>query len=169
MLDQRHVFYHVWYQTVVHSLLMWKYRSFIQAFSISHLLHPNQGWRGTEAYLSCHLARSRVHPGQVAGPFQGQHANKKVMHTHVHGITGWRKKYLKRTHACMGRTCELHTEKPLAEIWAGNFLTLRHHCVCRSVQLLGHIYPHTWLTVDYDLAALLPIRHCRSSMSGRWS
>ncbi|MED6239776.1 hypothetical protein ATANTOWER_011019 [Ataeniobius toweri] len=73
-------------------------------------------------------ARGRVHPGQVASPSQGN--TQTTMHTLIHtpkgnlerpiNLTGMsldcgrKPEYPVRTHACTGRTCKLHAERPPA-------------------------------------------------------
>ncbi|MEQ2272201.1 hypothetical protein XENORESO_016476 [Xenotaenia resolanae] len=74
------------------------------------------------------MGERRGHPGQVASPSQGNTQTTK--HTFIHtpkgnlerpiNLTGMsldcgrKPEYPVRTHACTGRTCKLHAERPPA-------------------------------------------------------
>ncbi|MEQ2286166.1 hypothetical protein AMECASPLE_039419 [Ameca splendens] len=83
----------------------------------------------------------RVHPGRVASPSQSNtqtHTGQTTKHTHIHtpkgnlegpmnlaGMSldcGRKPEYPVRTHACMGRTCKLHAERPWPGIEPRTFL-----------------------------------------------
>ncbi|MEQ2222448.1 hypothetical protein ILYODFUR_026555 [Ilyodon furcidens] len=95
-------------------------------------------------------ARGRVHPGQVASPSRGNTGTHRTNnHAHTHSFTpkgnlerpinltvlslvsGRKQEYLVRTHACMGRTCKLHSERLLA---GSQTQESRTHCCCTAVQ-----------------------------------
>ncbi|MEQ2250257.1 hypothetical protein ILYODFUR_038081 [Ilyodon furcidens] len=87
-------------------------------------------------------ARGRVHPGQVASPSQGN--TQTTTHTLIHtpkgnlelpiNLTGMsldcgrKPEYLVRTHACTGRTCKLHAERPQAGNRTQGLLAARQQC-----------------------------------------
>ncbi|MED6266668.1 Adenylosuccinate synthetase isozyme 1 C [Characodon lateralis] len=83
-----------------------------------------------------------VHPGQVASPSQGN--TQTTMHTLIHipkgnlerpiNLKGMsldcvrKPEYPVRTHACTGRTCKLHAERPLARSQPQDRLAARQQC-----------------------------------------
>ncbi|MEQ2226110.1 hypothetical protein ILYODFUR_024258 [Ilyodon furcidens] len=94
-------------------------------------------------------ARGRVHPGQVASPSQGN--TQTTMHTLSHtpkgnlelpiNLTGMsldcgrKPEYPVRTHACTGRTCKLHAERPPPRIEPRTFLLQGNSATnCSTVQ-----------------------------------
>ncbi|MEQ2175293.1 hypothetical protein GOODEAATRI_016618 [Goodea atripinnis] len=84
--------------------------------------------------------------GQVASPSQGNtktHRTINNAHAHSHlnrnlerpiKLTvmfldpGRMPEYLERTHACTGRTCKLHAERPPAGIQAQDLVAARQQC-----------------------------------------
>ncbi|MEQ2246406.1 hypothetical protein ILYODFUR_038202 [Ilyodon furcidens] len=87
----------------------------------------HSGSRGAGAYLQQSMGERRVHPGQVAGPSQGN--TQTTTHTltnspkgnlevpiNLTGMSldcGRKLEYPVRTHACTGKTCILHAENNL--------------------------------------------------------
>ncbi|MEQ2175368.1 hypothetical protein GOODEAATRI_017290 [Goodea atripinnis] len=87
-------------------------------------------------------ARGRVHHGQVASPSQGN--TQTTMHTLIHtpkgnlelpiNLTGMsldcgrKPEYPVRTHACTGRTCKLHAERPPVRNRTQDLLATRRQC-----------------------------------------
>ncbi|MEQ2167019.1 hypothetical protein GOODEAATRI_034529 [Goodea atripinnis] len=105
--------------------------------------------RGVElvSISSTNKVRDRVHHGQIASPSQ-RRTGQATMHPHtltaksnlVRPINltcmfldcGRKAEYQERTHICKGRTCELHAERPQAQISTQEFLAARkqlHHRV----------------------------------------
>ncbi|MED6237583.1 hypothetical protein ATANTOWER_028440 [Ataeniobius toweri] len=85
-------------------------------------------------------ARGRVHPGQVASPSQGNTQTTTLIHTpkgnlelpiNLTGMSldcGRKPEYPVRTHACTGRTCKLHAERPQARNQTQDLLAARQQC-----------------------------------------
>ncbi|MEQ2237991.1 hypothetical protein ILYODFUR_028769 [Ilyodon furcidens] len=99
--------------------------------------------RGELVPISSSLwARGRVHPGHIASPLQGN--SQTTMHTLIHtpkgnlelpiNLTGMsldcgrKPEYPVRTHACTGRTCTLHAERPPAGNQTQDLLAARQQC-----------------------------------------
>ena len=96
-----------------------------------YLLNPTQGCGGAGAYPSCHWARGRVHPGQVAGPHRDKRDKQPstltftvTLRVNIESSTnltcmflgdGRKPAYPERTHANMRKTCTLHTERSHSE------------------------------------------------------
>ncbi|MEQ2243287.1 hypothetical protein ILYODFUR_005529, partial [Ilyodon furcidens] len=106
--------------------------------------------RGELVPISSSLwARGGVHPGQVTSPSQGN--TQTAMHTLIHtpkgnlelpiNLTGMfldcgrKPEYPVRTHACTGRTCKLHAERPQLGIEPRTFLLQGNSAAtCTTVQ-----------------------------------
>ncbi|MEQ2315619.1 hypothetical protein AMECASPLE_024316 [Ameca splendens] len=102
----------------------------------------HSGSRGAGVYLQQSMGERRGHPGQVTSPSQGNMLT--TMHTLIHtpkgnlelpiNLTGMsldcgrKPEYPVRTHACTGRTCKLHAERPLAGNQTQDLLAARQQC-----------------------------------------
>ncbi|MED6262437.1 hypothetical protein ATANTOWER_019367 [Ataeniobius toweri] len=89
------------------------------------------------AYLQ--QSMGKVHPGQVAKPSQGN--TQTTIHTLIHApkarpinLTGMyldcgrKLEYPVRTHACTGRTCKLHAERPEDGNRTQDLIAARQQC-----------------------------------------
>ncbi|MEQ2293612.1 hypothetical protein AMECASPLE_035354 [Ameca splendens] len=88
------------------------------------------------------MGERRGHPEQVTSPSQGN--TQTTIHTLIHtpkgnlelpiNLTdmfldcGRKPEYLVRTHACTGRTCKLHAERPQAGNQTQDLLAARQQC-----------------------------------------
>ncbi|MEQ2248986.1 hypothetical protein ILYODFUR_024742 [Ilyodon furcidens] len=91
------------------------------------------------------MGERRGHPGQVTSPLQGNtETHRTTTHTLIHtpkgnlerpiNLTGMsldygrKPEYPVRTHACTGRTCKLHAERPPAGSLTQDLLAARQQC-----------------------------------------
>ncbi|KAK5601247.1 hypothetical protein CRENBAI_002310 [Crenichthys baileyi] len=102
-------------------------------------------------------AGGRVQHGQVASPSQGN--TQTTTHTLIHTPKGnlerpinltvmyldceRKPEYPVRTHACTGRTCKLHAERPLAGSRTQDLLAARQQCYHKP------LYIHTAIHKEF--------------------
>ena len=122
------------------------YAYHITAIPSIHFLHPLnliQDWGEAGAYLSCHWARGRVHPGRFASPSQGLRQTRHAT-THAHSTPGanletpinltcisldcgWKPEYLERNRTCMVENMRTPHRKAPARILTRKGESPNHH------------------------------------------
>ncbi|MEQ2220067.1 hypothetical protein ILYODFUR_001444 [Ilyodon furcidens] len=90
----------------------------MQSLAVLHLRYinlANTAFKQLSAYPSMHFLHT-----QVTSPSWGNAETQRINnHAHTHPYLraihcGRKAEYPERTHACMGRTCKLHAERPQA-------------------------------------------------------